>query len=117
MDYNNNPSNYQVEKKPTNGLAIAAMILGIASALTGWCYGVGLIFGIISIILAILSKKASNGRLSGMALAGLICSIFGIVISIVFWVFAIIGLTWLSEYSQSGGYDNIFDALNSLDTY
>lgn len=110
MDYNNNPNQYGSQIKPTNGLAIASMVLGIASIIFGLCYGIGLVLGVISIVFAIISKKASDGKLCGMALAGLICSIIGIVISIVFWVFLIIGLTYMTE---SGGFNSINDIMNS----
>lgn len=116
MDYND-PNQYGYQQKPTNGLAIASMILGIVSIVFGLCYGVGIVFGIISLVFAIISKKASEGKFSGMALAGLICSIIGIVISIVVIVFLIFSIAYVSEISQSGGYDNIYDFFNSLENY
>lgn len=115
MDYNNVPNNYDngLQRQPSNGLAIASMVLGIISIVLGLCYGVGIIFGIVSIILGIMSKKASDGKLSGMALAGIICSVIGIIISIIMLIIVIISFSMASEFSQSQGYDNIYDWFNS----
>lgn len=66
--------------KPTNGMAIASMVLGILSILTT-C--VGIILGIIGLILGIVAlnqikQSGQSGR--GMAIAGIICSSAGLVI-------------------------------------
>jgi len=64
---------------PGKGLGIASMILGIA----------GLIpfspLAIVGLILGIVSKKKSSevGASAGMATAGIICSIIGIIFSII----------------------------------
>ncbi len=74
----------QPQKK--SGLEIAALICGIGSAVLawfGWAALVALGAGIAAIILAVKAgKKTYTGKMSGMALAGLICGIIGIVISI-----------------------------------
>lgn len=51
---------------------------------------VGLICGIVALVFAILSRKDTGGHFSGMAIAGLILSIFGIFISLVVVTFAVI---------------------------
>ncbi len=77
---------------PTNGKAIAALILGIAG-----CCVLPLILGIPALILGIMARKeieASNGQQegNGMAMAGIILgiiSIIGGILYLIFMVFAI----------------------------
>ncbi len=87
MDFNNQENNQNVEVQqqpanPNNGFAIGALVCGIASILCCCGCGIGVIVGIAGIVMAILSKKDNGGKLSGMALAGLICSIVGIVFGV-----------------------------------
>lgn len=83
-----NPVVEEPEKKGTDTLAIVSLVLGILAIILGCCSGVlGVILGIAGIICAVLSKK--NGK-SGMATAGLICSIAGIVIGIAMVVISVI---------------------------
>lgn len=68
------------ESGSTDGKAIASLILGIFSLVTCCCYGVtSLVFGIAAIVLAVLSKKDNMGQMPGMAVAGMIMGIIGIV--------------------------------------
>lgn len=60
----------------TNGLQITSLVLGIASNLVCCCLGMGLIFAIPGLICAIIGNNRSK---SGIGIAGLICSIVGIV--------------------------------------
>jgi len=90
--YNNNM--YYEEKKPSNGYAVASLILGLLSLLLSCCYGIGLVLAIPGLILGFVSKKHSNGKLSGMAIGGIICSIIGLLISI-FMLIAVV--TFLSS--------------------
>ena len=70
------------EEKKGNALGIVSMILGILSVLccAGGC--MGFIFSIVATVLAIV-EKSKNGKMSGMALAGLITGIAGIVLSLI----------------------------------
>ncbi len=78
------------EKKPINGLALAAMILGIVSAsMTVMCCGwlgwvAAIITGIVGVILGIvaLKKKGKSKR----AVAGIVTGSVGIFLAIVFMV-------------------------------
>lgn len=63
------------QKQESKGLAIASMVLGILSLLI--CY-VGWILGIIGLILASVSLGNHKGG-KGMAVAGLVTSILGIL--------------------------------------
>lgn len=78
----------------TNGKAMAAMIVGIASILA--CY-VGVFVGPVAIILAVLGKKdikRSNGAETGegMATAGLVTGIIGTVVWLALDVLMIIAV-------------------------
>lgn len=88
-------SSYQQEPpKQTNALAIVGMILGILSLLLGCCGWYSLLLGIPGLICSILSRK--NGK-TGMAVAGIICSVIGIVISIAVTVMASILLIMVQD--------------------
>lgn len=71
-----------VEEKKGSALGLISMILGILSVLccAGGCLGT--FFAIAAIILAIV-EKSKTGKMSGMALAGLITGIAGIVVTII----------------------------------
>jgi len=77
-----------VEEKPNNTLAIVSLVMGILSILLCCCFGVGIIFGIIGIVCAIMAKN--KGQSKGLVIAGLVCSIVGCVFSvasIAYWVY------------------------------
>lgn len=80
-----------MEEKQSKGLAIASMVLGIVSiilmCIPGTCYGAW-VFAIVGIVLAAVAKKKAK---SGMATAGLVCSI----IALALWVVFIIGIVVL----------------------
>ena len=81
-------NSYQPEQEPpkkTNVLAIVGMILGIVSILMGCCGWYSIIFGIPGLICSILSRKQGK---SGMSVAGIVCSIIGIIIGILMTVLA-----------------------------
>ena len=91
--YSQNPTpqfygaNNDYQQPPqSNGMAIASLILGIISIPISCCYGIGLIFGIIAIILGFVSKSKNDpvsGKLSGLALAGIICGAIGCAFSVI----------------------------------
>ena len=94
--YNNqaNPYNNVYGNTYTNAFAIVGMIAGIVSI----CF-LGYIFGILGLIFSILGQKNAiryTGTKSGMATAGFICSIIGIVI----WgIVLIVQLAAVATYS------------------
>lgn len=98
MDNNNQYYTSGNEKK-TSGLAVAALILGILSILVGCCVVPGIIMGIISIVLAIVSRKDTNGVLSAMAIIAIICSAVGIIGSIFSLMIYILGDSVLNSSS------------------
>jgi len=70
------------------GLAIAALIVGIAAFLTGLIPGLGLVLGIVGVVLAILVLRGTRGR--GLAVGGLVGSIIAILSNIVMIVILIV---------------------------
>lgn len=82
-------------KKNYNGLAIASLVLGILSLLF---IGFGILFGIAGIITGIMSRKE---HLSGMATAGIIMSIIGLVLCVVAYTVIV---TCVAVFSQGGVY-------------
>ncbi|WP_078379972.1 DUF4190 domain-containing protein [Sutcliffiella halmapala] len=86
-----------VEIKQTNTKAIIGLTLGILSILIPF---LGLVLAVIGIVLYGMSKREivqNNENGSGLAVAGLICSIVGIVIQL----FMILGL--VSFYAVTVG--------------
>ena len=80
-----------MEQQGKKGLAIAGLILGIASLCAAWFgYGAiaGIACGIAGIILSVLAKKSYTaiGQKSGMATAGLVLSIIGLILSIIMFI-------------------------------
>ena len=75
-----------------SGLSIASLVLGIVSipaALTVW---IGAICGVLAIVLgAIGLRQARAGRAGrrGLALAGLIAGVIGLVLSVVVFAYAV----------------------------
>lgn len=94
----------QSSQDAPKGKAIASLVLGIVSLLSGCCCTyLGIILGIISIVMACLYKKSNNGKMGGMATAGMICSILSIVICVVCIALVFAGLvdtTWLTDALQ-----------------
>ena len=81
------------EKKPRNGYAIASLVLGIVSVVSCCCCcmeTLGLILmgvcAVLAIVFAFLSKKNSNGKMDGKAIAGLILGIVAIVMLLILLV-------------------------------
>lgn len=83
----------------TDPLAIVSLVLGIASIVMGCCVPIlSIALGIGGIICSVTSNKKQK---SGMATAGLVCSIIGIVVGAIMWIFNAIAIGILA----SQGYD------------
>ena len=80
------------EPQKTDTLAIVSLILGIGAILMGCCITyLGIALGIGGIICSVMSKKKQK---SGLATAGMVCSIIGIVFAAI-WIIgsvAILGM-------------------------
>ena len=74
---------------PNNVMAIVSLVLGIVALLLAAACGVGAVFGVVGVVLGVLGmKKAADlgGTGRGMALAGVVLSAIGIVLSIVLYI-------------------------------
>lgn len=76
-----------------NGMAVAAMVLGIISLALFWTGTIGAICGVLAIIFAIVAKNkikadADLAHTGGKAKGGLIMGIIGMILSIV-WIIMI----------------------------
>lgn len=81
MNEQNYQNGYQQPPKPTSGLAIASMVLGIV-ALVLSCFGwTGVICGVLAVIFGGLGIVSGKGE-KGMAIAGLVCGIIALIPSI-----------------------------------
>jgi len=78
-----------MERQRTSGLAIASLVCGICSVVIPW---IGFILGILAIIFGgvAISRTGKDPNLGGrgMAIAGLVCGIVGILgwLIIIAWV-------------------------------
>jgi hypothetical protein len=83
----------QPAAKPA-GMAIASMVLGIISAVTFCAWYVSIPCGIVAIVLGMVAKgkvARGEGGGSGMATAGLILGVIGVVLAIGFIILIIMG--------------------------
>ena len=77
--YNQNAYNLVPQKK-TSTKSILSLIFGIAGIVTCCGFGIlGVILGIAGVVLAILSRNDNDGKMEGLAIAGLIVSIVAFV--------------------------------------
>ena len=87
-----------------NSMGIASLILGICSIAICCCYGVGAIPAIIGLILGILQNKKNA---NGIATAGIVLGIIGILLNVVWLIYMIIFLSedglqeFIDEFSSS----------------
>ena len=88
-----------------HGLAIASMVVGIASIVLCYCYGIGLIGGIVGIILGIVARSRGNNE--GFSLAGIILNAFGIVMGVV----GLLVLVAMFSEIANGTYDDFYRQL------
>ena len=60
------------------------MILGICALTLGWLYGLGIVAAIVGLILGIVGKRKASevGAPTGMATAGIVMSVIGLVSAI-----------------------------------
>lgn len=87
---------YPAAAPRTNGLAIAALVLGIISLISFCIWFISVPLGIVAVVLGILGvRKTRDGyRQGGMAKAGIILGAIGAVISI---VATVAGLSFISS--------------------
>ena len=76
-------NNVQQNEKSSNGMATASLVLGVLSLIPIFYFVMSPIFALLAIIFGIIGKKKGTGDDKKRAVAGLICGIIGLVISIV----------------------------------
>ena len=85
--WQNAPAGYdQGAPAKSNGLGIAALVLGILSIPAAFFVGIGIVFGLLAIIFGIIGLRRVKARRAdnkGMAIAGLITGVIGALLSIV----------------------------------
>ena len=92
----------KAENNETNVLAIVSLVLGILSIVLGCCTGwVGALFGIGGIICAVFANKQGK---TGLAKAGMICSIIGIVLGILITILTVV----FSVVLVGSGIENLY---------
>jgi len=77
-----------------SALSIISLIMGILAVTLGCCYGIGFLFAIPGLVCGIISRREEK---SGLAIAGIICSVIGMVLAIAFWVFFVIGINYIAS--------------------
>lgn len=104
----------------SKGAAIAALVFGILSIVC-LCCGIGALFGIVGLILAIIVLAGrKNGK--GLAIAGLIMSIISILVTVLAiakvmpYVDSLMDLTvnaeqYIEEYEETGEVPEFFEKL------
>ena len=82
LNINYTPEPQFEDKKPQKGFAIAGLVLGILSIICCCCNEyISLIMGILAVVFFFVDKK-QNGSINGMAIAGLVCGLVSIAISV-----------------------------------
>lgn len=106
---------------PGKSQATTSLVLGIISlvfcwlGICTWVVGsvIALVLGIVGAVMAVKAKKLMPPQQSGMATAGLVCSIIGIVLSAIFTICSIIAYAAacavINEYGRYSNYFNSFD--------
>lgn len=75
---------YAEPEQKSNTKAILALVFGILSILMSCCCPyLGIALAIAAIILAVVSKDDNYGKMSGMAIAGMICGIFSVILFVI----------------------------------
>jgi hypothetical protein len=103
MNLNNSMMQPTPQKNSKDGLAIAGMVVGIVSV-PCICFGwVAIIIGIVGLILSILGLKSPNKK--GMAIAGLICSIVGLIGGLIVLIVAMLAVNEAANYAYRYNFD------------
>jgi hypothetical protein len=87
---------YQSAPPATSGYAVASLVLGIASLVTCFCYGVpALICGPLALVFSNIAMKdirtgAASASSAGLAKAGKICGLIGLLLGIGLVIFIVV---------------------------
>jgi len=81
-------------EKRNSALSIISLVMGILSITLGCCTGLGIFFAIAGLVCGIIAKTRKEG---GLATAGIVCSVIGIVIPVILIVLAFVSLNWIAS--------------------
>ena len=96
-------------KKKMNVMALIALIVGILAVLASPTVFGGITLGVVAIVLALLSRKE---KLPGTGIAGFICGVLGVVLSMAMIVVCIVFLsTEIGEYTYNRVIGNFIDTI------
>ena len=88
-----------VQQPKSSGMAIAGLIMGIFTLVFCWVPVVGFILGILGLIFSIVGITKKNGGAKGAAIAGLVMTILGAIISVI--MFAAVLASGTSSYMEA----------------
>lgn len=96
------PPTYAIPKQPSHGLSIASLVLGILSLVTCIIWFFAIPLGVAALICGFIGRPRGG---KGMATAGIITAIAGIILTIVITAFAV---KYLDDHpEESKQYNNI----------
>lgn len=98
------PPQYPYPPQPvrrTNGLAVASMVLGIVSIVFFYALFFSVIMGGMALIFGICSRKGDD-KMSGMAVAGIVCGSIGLVLGLLMIIAMAKGVTDIALSFEEG---------------
>lgn len=121
-NYNQPPTSYGYEAAPpqqNNGVALAAMIVGILSLLGLLFLFPGLVLGVIALILGIVGVKKANsivgpGSRKGMAISGIV---MGAIATILSGLMLIFGFSFAKQLMDDGVFEACEQFQNDNEQY
>ena len=110
--YQQQPVFQQMVASPSQGMAIASLVLGVVSIVFCWFWPIALFAAIIGVVLGFLarSKAKQMGMPPGMAMAGMVLSIVGLALTVL-----IIAAVAACACGVSNELDELNDLLNDLE--
>ena len=103
MDENMENNTQNLENQPNNGLAIAGFVVGLVSIFLNFYCITGVVLG--------LKKSKETGKSKSLAIAGIVCSIIGIIVGIIGIIIAVTAVNAIKNNTQ-----NIVNAVNTLNS-
>ncbi|MFE7656101.1 DUF4190 domain-containing protein [Streptomyces bottropensis] len=102
---------------PSNGMGIAAMVLGICAAALFCLWPLAILLGVMAVIFGSIGRvKARRGEATnpGHALAGIICGVVGILLGIGFIVLLVVAPGSADTDSDTDPFDDGYSTSLSL---